>query len=109
LYYSSRNQLFNDNELNTKEFIQALGEKLGVSRKEASLLLEECTGAIRECLSEDKKITIMHLGSFQVKTSASRSAYLPALDKKALVPPRRSIQFTPAESLRDKLKNTPER
>ena len=72
-------------------------------------MLQETTLAMRQVLLEEKKITIMHLGSFQVKKSASRSAYLPALDKKALVPPRRSIQFNPAESLRDKLKNTPER
>jgi len=95
--------------LNTKEFIRTLAEKLDVSQTEAANLLQHATRVIRETVSEDKKLTLLHLGSMQVKKTASRSAYLPALNKKALVPPRRTIQFHPAESLKDKLKNTTKR
>ena len=95
--------------MNTKEFIRALAEKLDVSQTEAANLLQQTSRAIREAVSEDKKLTLLHLGSLQVKKSASRSAYLPAINKKALVPPRRAVQFHPAESLKDKLKNTTKR
>jgi len=91
--------------LKTNEFIRALAEKLHVSQKEAANLLELTTRVFRETVSEEKKITLLHLGSFQVKKSASRSAYIPALRKKALVPPRRVVQFHVAETLKDKLKN----
>jgi nucleoid DNA-binding protein len=93
--------------LNTKEFIRALAEKLDVSHKEAAGLLEHTTRVFREIVIEDKKLTLHHLGSFHVKKSASRPAYIPALHKKALVPPRRIVQFHVAETLKDKLKNTP--
>ncbi len=92
--------------MNTKEFIKALAEKLDISQKEAENLLHHTTGIFREALSEDKKLTILHLGSFQVKKSDSRSSYIPALNKKALVPPRKVVQFQAADSLKDKLKNT---
>jgi nucleoid DNA-binding protein len=93
--------------LNTKEFIRVLAEKLEVSHKEAANLLEHTTQVIREIVSEDKKMTLQHLGSIQVKKSASRQAYIPALNKKALVPPHSILHFHVAETLKDKLKNTP--
>jgi nucleoid DNA-binding protein len=92
--------------LNTNEFILALAERLRVSRKEATNLLHDTTLVFRDSVSEEKKLTLLHLGSFQVKKSASRTAYIPALNKKALVPPRRVVQFHVAETLKDKIKNT---
>ncbi|MCK9401348.1 MAG: HU family DNA-binding protein [Bacteroidales bacterium] len=92
--------------MNTKEFIRSLAEKLHISQKEAAKLLQDTTRVLRETVSEEKKLTLVHLGSFQVKKSASRTAYIPALNKKALVPPRRVVQFHTAETLKNKLKNT---
>ncbi|MCU0370245.1 MAG: HU family DNA-binding protein [Bacteroidales bacterium] len=92
--------------MNTKEFIRALAEKLNVSQKEAASLLEHTTGVFRDCISEDKKLSLLHIGSLQVKETASRSAYLPALNKKALVPPRRVIQFHASDTFKDKIKKT---
>jgi nucleoid DNA-binding protein len=91
--------------LNTKEFILSFAEKLHISRKEAANLLHDTTTVIRETVSEEKKLTLLHLGSFEVKKSASRTAYIPALNKKALIPPRRAVRFQVAETLKDKLKN----
>jgi len=76
-----------------------------MSRKEAAHLLQDTTRVFRETLSEDKKLTILHLGSFVLKKSPSRTAYIPALHKKALVPPRRVVQFHVADTLKDKLKD----
>jgi nucleoid DNA-binding protein len=106
LYYRNLIQFIKLKALNTKEFIVALAEKLDVSHKEAAKLLEHTTRVLRETVVEEKKLTILHLGSFQVKKTASRSAYIPALNKKALVPPKSSIHFHPAETLKDKLKKT---
>ena len=92
--------------MNTKEFIKALAGKLDLSQKEAEKLLEHTTTAMLETVAEEKKLTILHLGSFRVKKTASRSSYIPALNKKALVPPKSSIHFQPADSLKDKLKNS---
>lgn len=90
--------------MNTKEFIKALAEKLEITQKEASDLLEQTTQVIRETIAADQKVTITRLGSFQLKKTASRSAYLPALDKKAIVPPKAGVQFHPADTLKDNMK-----
>jgi DNA-binding protein HU-beta len=92
--------------MNTKEFIKAFAEKLEVSQKEAAGLLEQTTGLLRDVVSEEKKLTIVNLGYFKVKKTRSRTAFIPALGLKALVPPRRVVQFNPADTLKGKLKNT---
>jgi len=91
--------------MNTKEFIKALSLKLNVSQKEAEKLLDHSARAIRETVSEEDKLTILHLGSFQVKKSPSKTAYIPAIEKKAIMPPKNSMHFQPADTLKDKLKN----
>jgi len=91
--------------MNTREFIKELAKKLDISQKDAEKLLDHTAQAMRETVMEEKKLTVLHLGAFQVKKTASRSSYIPALNKKALVPPKSSIQFHPADTLKDKLKN----
>jgi nucleoid DNA-binding protein len=91
--------------LNTQKFIKAFAEKLDISQKEAEKLLEQTTKVMRESVTEEKGLTILHLGNFKVKKTPSRSSYIPALDKKAVVPPKSSIRFQPADTLRDKLKS----
>jgi nucleoid DNA-binding protein len=91
--------------LNTQEFIKALAGKLNISQKETEKLLEQTTKVMRETVTEDKGLTILHLGNFKVKKTPTRSTYIPALDKKAVVPPKNSIIFQTADTLKDKLKS----
>ncbi len=91
--------------MNTRDFISSLAKKLNVSQKEAEKLLDHSTRAIRETVYEENKLTILHLGSFQVKKSPSKTAYIPAIEKKAIMPPKNSVHFQPADTLKDKLKN----
>jgi DNA-binding protein HU-beta len=93
--------------LNTKEFTTALAESLNLSRKDAGELLHETTRVLRETLAEKKSLSLQRLGNLRIKTLKSRSAYLPALGQKALIPPRDIIQYHPSASLKNKLKNTP--
>ena len=95
----------NDKILNTKEFIHALAERLQVSHKEAARLLDATSQVWRESLAEEESITLQKLGNFQLKTKKSRIAYIPALGKKALVPPHKVLQFHPSEYLKKKFKN----
>ncbi|MBW6460023.1 MAG: HU family DNA-binding protein [Bacteroidales bacterium] len=93
--------------MNTKEFTTAFAESLKISRKDAAKLLQETTRVLRETLAEKKSLSLQRLGNFRIKTLKSRSAYLPALGQKALIPPRDVIQYQPSAGLKNKLKNTP--
>ena len=92
--------------MNTREFIYAFADKLNISQKDAAKLLHHTTGTFRDIISDDNKLTLLHLGTFKAKLNPSRTAYIPALDQKALVPPHRVVQFHPTDSLKDKFKKT---
>jgi DNA-binding protein HU-beta len=91
--------------MNTKDFIKALADKLQISQKEASKLLDDASAVIRETVIGEGNLTIQNLGKFQLKKTKIRESYIPAIGKKALVPPKQSIAFSPSETLKSKLKS----
>jgi nucleoid DNA-binding protein len=92
--------------LNTKEFIKALSDNLQISQKEAAKLVDDTSAVIRSTVISEGNLTIQNLGKFQLKKTESRESYIPALGKKALVPPKQSLLFSPSETLKAKLKST---
>ena len=90
--------------MNTKDFIKALADKLQTSQKEAAELLDHTSEVIRETVISQGNLTIQNLGKFQLKKTKIRESYIPAIGKKALVPPKQSITFSPSETLKGKLK-----
>ena len=95
--------------MNTKDFIKALAERLDISQKEAGKLLDAASAVIRETVISEGNLTIQNLGKFQLKKTEARESYIPALGKKALVPPKQTISFSPSETLKGKLKSTGKR
>jgi DNA-binding protein HU-beta len=91
--------------LNTKEFIKELAEKLGVSQKEATTLLRASFDVITEAVGEGKSISIQKLGNFSVKKVESRKMFSPKLKKYVLTPPKKTLEFHPSNTLKDKIKN----
>ena len=91
--------------LNTKDFIKALAEKLQITQTEATKLIDDASVIIRETVNSEGNLTIQNLGNFQLKKTESRESYIPAIGKKALVPPKKSLIFHPSETLKDKLKS----
>jgi DNA-binding protein HU-beta len=90
--------------LNTKDFIKALAEKLEISQKEAARLVDDASAVIRDTVISDGNLTVQNLGKFQLKKTESRESFIPAIGRKALVPPKQTIFFSPSETLKSKLK-----
>jgi nucleoid DNA-binding protein len=90
--------------LNTKEFIKALSDNLKISQKEAAKLIDDTSAVIRETVISDGNLTVQNLGKFQLKKTESRESFIPAIGRKALVPPKQTIFFSPSETLKSKLK-----
>lgn len=92
--------------MNTRDFIKAMADKLGISQKEAERLVDDASAVIRETIINDGDLTVQHLGKFHLKKTEARESYIPALGKKALVPPKRSISFSPSETLKSIIKSS---
>jgi nucleoid DNA-binding protein len=106
-FVSSHSETNESLTLNSKDFTKAVASRLGITQQEAARLLESASLVVRESLAEESKLTIQKLGSFQVKTRKSRIAYIPALGRKALVPPQRAVHFLPSQWLKDKIRKEP--
>ena len=91
--------------MNTRDFIKALADKLQISQKDAAKLIDDTSAVIRETVISEGNLTIQNLGKFQLKKTESRESFIPALGKKALVPPKQSLLFTPSETLKARLKS----
>ena len=77
---------------------------LKISQEEASGLLETTTDVLIESFRKKNSVTFHKLGHFKVKTTKSRKAYSPVLDKHFMTPPRQVLDFQPSNQLKEKAK-----
>ena len=91
--------------MNTREFIKELAEKLDIPQKEAYHLLKSTTAVLSDALVKGDSISIQKLGNFSVKKTEPRKVFNPRIKKRVLTPPKRSVEFQPANPLKEKMKN----
>lgn len=90
--------------MNTKDLVKELAEKLGIPQKEASRLLKSATEVMAEAFTNGRSISLQKLGSFSVKKTDPRKVFSPKLRKHVITPPKKTLEFHPANSLKVKMK-----
>ena len=90
--------------MNYREFISHLSERTGYSKSETKSLLKSTLRALEEQLAEGTSVSIPNLGTFDIQEKEQRKIYNPHYDSYMLVPPKRTVQFTPASGLKDEVK-----
>lgn len=90
--------------MNTKEFIKELALKLEIPQKEALELMKTASEVMSEAFSEGKSISIQKLGNFSIKKTESRKIFSPKLQEHVLTPPKKVLEFHPANPLKEKVK-----
>ncbi|MDR1677032.1 MAG: HU family DNA-binding protein [Deltaproteobacteria bacterium] len=91
----------NDNEgLTRAEIIQALHERLAISRRDAKEILERFLEILSKSLVDGERISIYELGRFQVKPTPSRPGRNPKTGQPADVPAKNRPSFSMSRNLR---------
>jgi len=90
--------------MNYRELIDQLSEKTGRSKKETRELLGNTVEMLSEQLSEGLGVSIPDLGTFSTKTTDEKKVYNPHYEDYIIVPPKRSVEFSPAAGLKESLK-----
>jgi DNA-binding protein HU-beta len=90
--------------VNNKEFTAELSQKLGISTKEATPMIESLLSALIEELQNGKSVTIQGFGSFEVKKKAERISINPTTQERMLVPPKLVLSYKPSNVLKEKFK-----
>ena len=91
--------------MNTRDLIKEVAERLGVSQKEAYQLVKDTSEVMADAFAEENSISIQKLGNFSVKKTEPRKIFSPKIQKHVLTPPKKSLEFHPANPLKEKMKN----
>jgi DNA-binding protein HU-beta len=77
--------------------------RTGLSKKNATELVNEMFGGIVETLKKGEKVSISGLGTFSVSTRAARQGRNPKTGEPLNIPSSKSVKFKQAVDLKKKL------
>ena len=83
------------------EFVAALAERTGVSKKDAEASLQTVLGIIQEQVGQGKKIAFPGFGSFTLKDRSERKGRNPQTGEELIIPASKSPSFTPSKTWKD--------
>ena len=90
--------------MNHKEFISILSKDLGTSAKGTSEVVNRIVSAMIDELQKGNTVNIQDFGTFEVKKKMERISVIPSTQQRVLVPPKLTLTFKPAISLKEKVK-----
>lgn len=83
------------------EFVQAVAEKAGLSKKDAQQAVEASLETIGEALVKGDTISFIGFGTFSTTERAARKARVPGTNKVVDVPATRAVKFKVGKKLKD--------
>lgn len=83
------------------EFIDAVAEKSGLSKKDANEALNAILDTITEALKDGKTVSFIGFGSFSTVEREAREARVPLTGKTVKIPARKAVKFKVGKSLKD--------
>ncbi len=83
------------------EFIDAVAEKSGLSKKDTNEALSAILETITEALKAKKTVSFIGFGSFSTVERAAREARVPLTGKTVKIPARTAVKFKVGKSLKD--------
>ena len=89
--------------MNNKEFIAALAMKSGFSQEESQKLTVTIVKAMAKNFEAGDSVAVTGFGTFEVKKRLERVMVNPATGQRMLVPPKLSLNFRAALSLKEKI------
>ncbi|WP_370956816.1 HU family DNA-binding protein [Bacillus subtilis] len=90
--------------MNKTEFVGAVAEKLGVTKKEATPKVDAVFEVLAETLSKGESIKIPGVGTFEVRERAARKGRNIQTGEEIEIPASKAVKFKPAKALKDSVK-----
>lgn len=83
------------------EFIAAVAEKAGLTKKDTESVVDAALEVTKECLVSGDSISFIGFGSFDVATRAAREGKVPGTDKTYKSPATNVVKFKVGKQLKD--------
>ena len=90
--------------MNHKEFISILSKDLDISAKDTSEIVNRIVSEMIDELQKGNTVIIQDFGTFEVMKKMERISVIPSTQQRVLVPPKLTLTFKPASSLKEKVK-----
>ncbi len=94
--------------MNKQELVAKISEEKGISKTEATRVVETVFEIIIDELKAGEMVKIPGFGNFVVKTRKARTAVIPLSNKKVIVPSYKTVGFKPAKSFKEQVKDVNE-
>ncbi len=83
------------------EFVQAVAEKAGLSKKDTEAVLNAALETITEALAAGKSVSFIGFGTFTTAERAARKAKVPGTNRVVDVPATRAVKFKVGKQLKE--------
>ncbi len=83
------------------EFVQAVAEKAGLSKKDTEAVINAALETITEALASGKSVSFIGFGTFTTAERAARKAKVPGTDRVVDVPATRAVKFKVGKQLKE--------
>lgn len=87
--------------MNKAEFVAAVAEKAGISKKDAGNVVDAFTTIVTEALVKGEKVSLVGFGTFEVKERAARDGRNPMTGQKLRLDAKRIPQFKAGKTFKD--------
>ena len=89
--------------MNKGELVDAIAEKVDVTKKEADSILTAILETIVDAVSEGEKVTLVGFGSFEKRHRKAREGRILRLEKHSPLPQPMFLRSVPEKRLKQKL------
>lgn len=83
------------------DLIEAVAEKLGITKKEAEGVVNTVFQSITEAIEMSEKVELRGFGCFKVKTMRARKGRNPRTGEEISIPPKRIPFFKPGKEMKE--------
>ncbi len=83
------------------DLVEMIYSKIGISKKDASDILEGVFDIIKEALKNGEKVKISGFGNFSVRNKKTRKGRNPQTGEEIEISARRVLSFKPSQLMKD--------
>ncbi len=88
------------------DLVEMIYSKIGISKKDASDILEGVFDIIKEALKNGEKVKISGFGNFSVRNKKTRKGRNPQTGEEIEISARRVLSFKPSQLMKDAMNMT---
>jgi len=89
--------------LTRKELAQAINDKLGISQRSASELVDLVFSTLKQTLLDEESVKLVQFGTFTVRNKAPRMGRNPRTGETMEIAKRSMVSFKASKNLRQKI------